>query len=528
MPAHAYLRPDVIIEPLMNKWHATPLLVAPATSAMLFANKCLPIMRSFLLSPDEHFAASKNPQLAGGPFVAYPPSRVPDVKALIDRTLQDQAPLFELAGAIKKLSTALDGAAGDSLESRYNLVPPALRGRVELVYDPADRPSFRFIERLLYRHFARPSAQSVTVYASETDERPFALSTPRLLDPPGIHLDVSFGDPKLSALASMRSRPRPLAEISELLSVSAHDAAAFASFFTEQAPPPRPAYEEDTPRVRYIGHACVLVECGGASMLFDPFIGYENERGIPRYSYASLPDVIDCLVITHAHLDHCVPETLIQLRHKTKTVIVPKSSGGRLVDPSLKLVVEALGFTDVRELDEFETFAASSQLGVTAVPFFGEHGDLEISAKAAYVVNANGKKIMLAADSNVLDPEIYENVRDFVGPVDVLFLGMECVGAPMSWSYGPLFPKPPNRKFDQQRRINGANCERGLSLVDSMKPAQVFIYAMGQEPWMTHVMGLNYEPTSPQLVESQKFIETCKARGLVAERLYGRAEIYLP
>jgi len=47
---------------------------------------------------------------------------------------------------------------------------------------------------------------------------------------------------------------------------------------------------------------------------------------------------------------------------------------------------------------------------------------------------------------------------------------------------------------------------------------------MGQEPWLSHVMGLNYSPESEQMIESNKFINECKAMGIESERPFGKKE----
>jgi hypothetical protein len=50
---------------------------------------------------------------------------------------------------------------------------------------------------------------------------------------------------------------------------------------------------------------------------------------------------------------------------------------------------------------------------------------------------------------------------------------------------------------------------------------------MGQEPWLNHIMCLRYSDDSPQIVESNKLVAECHARGVHAERLFGMKEILL-
>jgi L-ascorbate metabolism protein UlaG (beta-lactamase superfamily) len=278
-------------------------------------------------------------------------------------------------------------------------------------------------------------------------------------------------------------------------------------------------------RIRYFGHACVLIESRKVNVLLDPVISYKSNGGIERYTYADLPDKIDYVLITHTHQDHCMLESLLQLRHKIRTVVVPRSNGGSLPDPSLKLMLQQIGFRDVRELDDLEMIEVDGGY-ILGVPFLGEHGDLNIRTKAAYLVKLENRSILCVADSNNLEPQLYEHVHELTGDIDVLFLGMECDGAPLSWVYGALLIKPLARKLDQSRRLDGSNCEKGLHLVNSLRPQQVYVYAMGQEPWLTYLTNIQYTDESRPVVESNKLVKECLGCGRVSERLFGCKEIF--
>ena len=78
------------------------------------------------------------------------------------------------------------------------------------------------------------------------------------------------------------------------------------------------------------------------------------------------------------------------------------------------------------------------------------------------------------------------------------------------------------------RRLAGSNYERALAIVEQFGGQEVYVYAMGQEPWLNHVMGLKYTDQSRPIVESNKLIETCRSRGITCERLYGEKTILLP
>lgn len=90
---------------------------------------------------------------------------------------------------------------------------------------------------------------------------------------------------------------------------------------------------------------------------------------------------------------------------------------------------------------------------IIALPFLGEHSDLNIQSKRSYYVNLKGKKFLFAADSTNLDPTLYEHIFNYVGLIDMLFLGMECDGAPLTWLYGPLLSSPLKRSHDENRTL---------------------------------------------------------------------------
>jgi len=525
--ADVYLKHNIVAEPLFNQWHAWSYLIPPATAAMFIANAHLKMMRSFVSAPEVHVAALKNKVMLGGAFINHSASKVPEIKELMNRTTDACASLVELADAIKTLDTMLQAqASGTSLEPLYREVPAPLRGYVELVYDINNHPAVRFFEGLLYRsEFYRPDLQSLALFA-DTGERPFAFNTPKLPDEQTLHLRKPFVSAELDELFKTKYKPRPLGEIKEMLGVTDKDEPLLSSFFTTEPEPAGTRYDGNGVRIRYFGHACVLIESRKVNVLLDPVISYKSDGGIERYTYADLPDKIDYALITHTHQDHCMLESLLQLRHKIRTVVIPRSNGGSVADPSLKLILQQIGFHDVRELDDLEMIEVEDGY-ILGVPFLGEHGDLNIRTKTAYLVKLENRSVLCVADSNNLEPQLYEHVHKLVGDIDVLFIGMECDGAPLSWVYGPLVIKPLARKFDQTRRLDGSNCEKGLNLVSSLNPQQVYVYAMGQEPWLTYLTNIQYTDESRPMIESSKLVKDCLGCGRTSERLFGRKEILL-
>ena len=524
-----YLKPNVLIEPLYNQWYAWPNLIPPATAAMYVANQHLKIMQSFVSAPQVHVSALKNPAMLGGPFLNYDASRVPAIRELIERTAREHRQMVEFADAVKTLDQILaDDCQGYSLEPLYKRVPDILKGYVELVYDLNNRASMRFMEGLLYRsRFYNSKSQSVAISLVENDSsRSFVFSTPRLKNDGHLHLDIPFNHDGLQELFKMKQMPREYGWIKEALGVSDDDNALFSTFFTEEVPPPPASYDGDGVRVRYFGHACVLIETRNTTILTDPVISYPFPGASDRYTLADLPAHIDYVLITHSHQDHCIFESLMPLRHRIRNLIVPKNNSGFIADPSLKLLLQQIGFNQVREVDEMEKIEVDGGYFM-AVPFLGEHGDLNVRTKNAYLLKLNGKSLYFAADSNNLETALYDHIHEFSGDLDVLFVGMECDGAPMSWLYGPLATKPLLRKMDQERRLDGSDSAKALEIVERLRPREVYIYAMGQEPWLTFLTSIKYTPQSRPIIESDKLVAECRNRGLEAERLFGHKELLL-
>ncbi|KAF0292879.1 Integrator complex subunit 11 [Amphibalanus amphitrite] len=59
-----------------------------------------------------------------------------------------------------------------------------------------------------------------------------------------------------------------------------------------------------------VGRSCILVSIGGKNIMLDcgMHMGYNDERRFPDFSYiadGSLTEHLDCVIISHFHLDHC-------------------------------------------------------------------------------------------------------------------------------------------------------------------------------------------------------------------------------
>jgi len=279
-----YLQPNIMAEPLVDSWYAWTHLIPPATAARNFTERYLRILESYLECPEAHDAAVKDPALLGGPYMDFDRNREDDVRALRDKTLIERKGLIELSRSIDELDAILRAkATGYSVEGLYAEVPPMLQGFVEIVYDLNNQASFRLIESLLYRSkLYNDSFQSVMLAEIGSDERPFVMSTPRIDAGEAVHLRFPFASERYDELFLMKRQPRSFEAIRDMLELSDQDATLFRRFLTTEAPSPYQRYSGPGARWRYFGHACILLETEGVSMLLDPVLSYTYDSGISR------------------------------------------------------------------------------------------------------------------------------------------------------------------------------------------------------------------------------------------------------
>ena len=156
---HYFLRPDVIVEPLISRWYAWSHMVSPATACLNIAYRYLPLLESFVSAPSAHVAACNNPKLRGGPFVDLPISRAQEVTELISTSKQELTEMIQfgsdLRGALRLLMKDADGY---SIEKFYQEAPESIKGYVELTYSLVGSPDIKVFEALLYAMFRQAVA----------------------------------------------------------------------------------------------------------------------------------------------------------------------------------------------------------------------------------------------------------------------------------------------------------------------------------------------------------------------------------
>ncbi|GLY02198.1 MULTISPECIES: MBL fold metallo-hydrolase [Actinoplanes] len=518
-----FLRPNTIIEPLVDRFYASMYAVSPVTATMSLAFRWIPMLESYLQAPDWHYQASRDPRFRGGFFVGVDEKRKDEVEALLAGIRRDRADMIRFAEAIGEAEKIVrDEAIGYDLRPIYPKLPAELAGLVELAYDTNNAASLHFQEPLVYRSKAyTEDRQSVQLSVETGIERPFVMSTPRLTSPDVLELDIPFRHPGLEALFRSRVHPTTPAALREALELDDAQASRLSGLLVPESALHADRHIEQGARIRYWGHACLLMQTPDVAIMTDPFISADTDA-TGRYTYNDLPDHIDYVIITHGHSDHLVPETLLQLRGRVGTFVVPRTSRGNLCDPSLALYLRSLGF-DAVEVDDFDeiTFPGGR---IVATPFFGEHADLDIRAKATWFVELGGKSVYVGADSSGLDPVLYRYVRGHLGRVDIAFLGMECDGAPLNWQYQAFLTKAIPNKMSDSRKMSGSNAEQAAAIVTELGAEEVYVYAMGEESWLGHVMATSYNEDSFQLKQITEFETWCSNNGVKSGHLLDRDE----
>jgi L-ascorbate metabolism protein UlaG (beta-lactamase superfamily) len=524
------LADSTAVEALIDNWVAWPHTFSPVPYSLHMLNYQKKTISSYLQNPEIHIKASSNPKLLGGAFVNIPAERAPEIAQMLETMENQHADNLQLARDLIDFQNLLDQEAqGQTLENYYQQLPDSLKGYVELLYDYNSRPIVRCIESLFYKSpYYKKHLQSLHLFTQTHDRaRNYYMSTPRLPDANSVNWQVPFSDSVIDELFKLDVQPQPLAKIRELLGLHSDDDEKLLALLTTEPTHVPDTWQGEQLRVRYLGHASVLIEFNGIAILIDPFIAVQpSEGGIARYSFQDLPVHIDYVLITHVHHDHYVFETLLRLRHRIGCLVVPKCSGIFYGDISLKLLAREMGFHNVVEVEPLDSIALNGG-EIVAAPFLGEHNDLP-HAKSGYLIRAAGQQVLFAADSNCLDKRMYENLRQQYGAIKVVFLGMECVGAPLYWVYGPLLPKLPDRKQCETRRSKGSDANAAMQLLNAVQSEQVYIYAIGREPWLQYFMALEPDDNDVYMQEIEKLLQPCKQKGFVdARRLYGRDEIFL-
>jgi len=528
MGEYVYLRNITKVEPLIAGWYAWCHLASPVQLALNMAYRYAPSLRSFIANAAVHEAASKNPKNLGGSFMELTREDLPAVKKLFQETQDKLSHLYSFADDLFKLDRRLQDESGHSLDRLYDDLPPTLAGMVEVSYDINHHPSMRVLEELAHSGgLSSQLSQEVSFTRVRDEKRNFFLNTPRLATSDRMIVSIPFADQRIDLLSRARIEAVEFTDLANALGVPEEAYSHFRDYFTDEAPVRKePEYRGDDVRIRYFGHACVLIQTAQTSVLVDPFLTWDDYDSEDHLSFDDLPDHIDYVFLTHNHEDHFNVELLLQLRSRIGCILVPRNNPNCMADPSMRLALKALGFDRVKSMDWMDSIAIPDGT-ITSVPSYGEHSDINISSKHGMHLSIKGRSFLFLADSDCKDRKLYQRIASVLGDVDTIFIGMECVGAPLTWMYGCYLSKPISRKDDESRRLAGSDAARASAFPEIFNCKNIYVYAMGQEPWMTFACGPQFTSESKQLIESNKFVSACQEAGLVAERLFGCKTFYM-
>jgi hypothetical protein len=141
------------------------------------------------------------------------------------------------------------------------------------------------------------------------------------------------------------------------------------------------------------------------------------------------------------------------------------------------------------------------------------------------LVRAGGRTFLFATDITPLDPALFDNIPGLTtAELDALFIGLECVGAPLNWLYGPLLESKLSREHNAARRLKGSDAAQADRLAVQLNARRVYAYAMGLEPWLKHLTGSEYDAESDPVQQAAILTELSARRDVPAELLYGQSQ----
>jgi len=154
--------------------------------------------------------------------------------------------------------------------------------------------------------------------------------------------------------------------------------------------------KDDELRIYRIGHATLLINFYGTTILTDPilvkWIPYPRRISHLPYTIDDLPE-IDIVAISHAHLDHLNKPTLKKIAKKAKTIVVPKNCTDLVEKYDFDNVVELYWHASVSDFDT--TIYSVKPL------HWGQRFPWEMKKRSynAYIIEKNGKKVYFSGDS---------------------------------------------------------------------------------------------------------------------------------
>lgn len=196
--------------------------------------------------------------------------------------------------------------------------------------------------------------------------------------------------------------------------------------------------------------SCHLLQTSGLNLLVDCGMAQGRDRTAPMTEWPAAPDAIDCLFLTHAHLDHIgrVPDLIragfrgeILCTHATKALIGP-------------MLEDALGFTSFSRDEQAELLAVIDEM--TWGFEYGETFDLKKGirfslGRAGHILGScwirftlpDGESVVFSGDLGAADTPLLPD-PDVPEPCDLLVLES---------TYGDRIHEDRTRRIDRLGRI---------------------------------------------------------------------------
>jgi L-ascorbate 6-phosphate lactonase len=178
-------------------------------------------------------------------------------------------------------------------------------------------------------------------------------------------------------------------------------------------------------RIEHLGQTGLRIDLEDLTVLVDPYLSHSVQeldapdlvRQVPIPYQPGELTMVDWVLITHEHMDHCDPHTL--------PLLAQASPQARFTGPlAVRRQLELWGISGERIIPTpSEGFDLGAGLSVQAVPAahprirFGQDGQLQA---VGYLFRHNGRSLYLAGDTSVCD-ELLEALKG-VGPINTALL----------------------------------------------------------------------------------------------------------
>jgi hypothetical protein len=78
--------------------------------------------------------------------------------------------------------------------------------------------------------------------------------------------------------------------------------------------------------------------------------------------------------------------------------------------------------------------------------------------------------------------------------------------------------------MSNSRKLSGSNAEQAAAIITELGADEAYVYAMGEEEWLGHVMATTYNEDTYQLKQIAEFQSWCAGHGVKSGHLLGQQE----